>query len=377
MRRKSLAVASYTIAALAGAACVVIALVQLWSGTLTPPRTSVIAFAIHDPVDAATVRAQVVDVDPNDPSADLSVYLAFTMGAEEVHTEMRITQPSHDSGEGDQPIATALEPEAASIVLAGPLATSLRNCNDDKFHVTRGVEWAQLTNLEQKAIIEHLQRSESRAEIAEGANLPDAEQVVSADAIAIAAELEYTTIEPTVLYPNDDANLLRAESSEETFELAGWFNYVTCQFGADPFWSDLGTRKVFAFPAFVAASASIGDEASVLESYRRVQILPAPYMNLVSAEGIATDSRDGSSLFESWNENWKENRPIVTEDGFRLYFADIGGVRWREFTIFLAGIGVSLLATLAALLIMRISAGGATSPGDQGTSSEDRQGALS
>lgn len=384
-------IVAYGAAALLGVLMVALALVELGDDSRTPPRASVVAFAVHDEVTGAYVQAQILDVDPNDPSADLSMYLRFTFGTSELPAAGRSVTPIHTVTAASEavsrnagslvtsaPVAAgggatgkgasspehtgaavtgelSSQAEGASIVLAGPLARGLKNCNDeDTFTITKGLEFDDLSNLEQKAVIEYLRTSEVRDEVAEGASFPEAADVVSADALALAVTLGYTAIEPTYLYPLRDPWTLTSDS-DETTQLGGWFNYLTCQLDADVFWSDYGTRKVFTFPAVVASSASAGETASTLEVLRRVQILPAPYMDLVYAEGIATDTPAGNARFQTEKESWTTYRPVVINEGFRLSFEDLGGLRWREWSIFLAGIGVSILATISALVIVRWS----------------------
>lgn len=367
------AMAGYVTAAAIGVVFVWLALAELWGDSQVPPRTSLVAFAVHDEVEGAVITAQILDVDPNDPSANLGMYFSFSFGTEAlaegtrtiepIHSEPEPTNPPHvEEASSGTPLQLADQvqppdggaPEGISIVLAGPVASALVSCNDPRFAVVEEMAFDSLSNLEKKAVVEYLRASDTRAEIAEASDFVTADDVVPADSVALASTLDYTVIQPTELYAYDSTWEVTSDASENR-QIGGWYNYVTCQFSSIPFWTDLGTRQVFAFPALAASSASADDAASVLESTRRAQILVAPYMDLVYAEGVSTDTPAGNSRFESRRESWTTARPVITDDGFRLYFEDLSGLRWREWSFFLAGIGVSIIATVAALAIVRWS----------------------
>lgn len=111
-------IVAYGAAALLGVLMVALALVELGDDSRTPPRASVVAFAVHDEVTGAYVQAQILDVDPNDPSADLSMYLRFTFGTSELPAAGRSVTPIHTVTAESE----AVSPNAGSLVTSAPVA---------------------------------------------------------------------------------------------------------------------------------------------------------------------------------------------------------------------------------------------------------------
>lgn len=306
------------------------AILQLWSENVSQPLNSRIGFVATGDVKAAEGVIQINDISP---SAEEGTVRAFI--------RMKLSPTSDTTDPSTDRVAGSLGEFGGSVVLAGSLADAIDSCDAEGFVITREVAYDSLLPDEKRVAVE-LFGGDDSATVAN----PDRGE----DALVAAVTATYSVIRPEEWFRFPADWSLTSDSGEErTFD--GFYNYTTCTFRGDAFWTRQGVRQTFSFPPVSAVSGRLDAADAVLESRWRMQLIPSAYESLIRSDLSSTLRESGAQDFTYGGESWSGPRAVVSLRASTLVFEDRSAKQDRDVWIFIAGIGVSILGGLFASFI--------------------------
>jgi hypothetical protein len=319
------------LSAVGGVALIAPAILQLWSENVAQPLNSRIGFVASGDVKAAQGLIQINDISPSADGGNVRVFINMKLSP-----TTDTTEPSLDR------IAASSSDFGGSVVLAGALADAIESCDAEGFKITRQVTYDSLVPDEKRVAVELFAGDDS--EIVDD---PDGGE----DALVAAVSATYSVIRPEqwFRFPADYWSMTSDSGEERAFD--GFYNYTTCTFHEDAFWTKQGVRQTFTFPPLSAVSGRLDAADAVLESRWRMQLIPTAYESLVRSDLSSSLRESGAQDFAYGGESWSGPRAVVSLRSSSLVFEDRSAKQERDVWIFIAGIGVSILGGLFASFI--------------------------
>lgn len=319
-------VGAISIAALVWVLLVLPGLRSLATTNPTARETNLAVAAVDGRFDVAEFRAVTHGVDPISDKP-VRTYFRVNLGNRILDDKAAMSRVLRQAGE-----------PRFSIVLAGPAARGLTDCNDEGVEIS-APSYSDLSPNEQRAVISYLLNSQPQSE---SGTSPDASKD-PAEAITLANSLEFVRLSPSELFPYKTPEETTIAGQSVSFR--GYYNYFTCEI--EGMWRDAGPERVFSFPGIGATSTTSPGRSALIHVSRQVDTLVGPGANLSLAQGQGERSYSEVIRYnEESGVNELDGTPSTSVTAVKIPFRLDDRERERDRDLFLAGIGVSVIATL-------------------------------